>query len=63
MGDERALQETADAPTQTTMVGRFGARSQVKQSETVEVCVDTRALHFFDPETGLGIYDDTKEDK
>jgi multiple sugar transport system ATP-binding protein len=39
------------------IVGRFGARSQVKEGETVEAAVDTRALHFFDPETGLGIYD------
>jgi multiple sugar transport system ATP-binding protein len=39
------------------MVGRFNARSHVKEGETVEVCVDTRSLHFFDPDTGLGIYD------
>jgi multiple sugar transport system ATP-binding protein len=43
-----------------TMVGRFGARSRVREGETVEVAVDTRALHFFDPETGLGIYDETE---
>jgi multiple sugar transport system ATP-binding protein len=40
-----------------TLVGRFGARSRVKDGETIQVAVDTRALHFFDPETGLGIYD------
>jgi multiple sugar transport system ATP-binding protein len=40
-----------------TMVGRFGARSRVRDGETIEVAVDTRALHFFDPDTGLGIYD------
>jgi multiple sugar transport system ATP-binding protein len=43
-----------------TMVGRFGSRSRIKQGEVAEVAVDTRALHFFDPETGLGIYESTK---
>jgi multiple sugar transport system ATP-binding protein len=39
------------------MVGRFGARSEVSEGKTAEVAVDTRALHFFDPDSGLGIYD------
>jgi multiple sugar transport system ATP-binding protein len=48
--------------SRTTMVGRFGARSKARKGETTRVAVDTRALHFFDPETGLGIYDGTKGD-
>jgi multiple sugar transport system ATP-binding protein len=40
-----------------TLVGRFGARTRLRKGETTEVAVDTRNLHFFDPETGLGIYD------
>ncbi len=39
------------------MIGRFGARSRVKEGEPVEIAVDTRALHFFEPDSGLGIYD------
>ena len=31
-----------------------------RKGEPIKVAVDTRALHFFDPETGLGIYDGTK---
>jgi multiple sugar transport system ATP-binding protein len=42
------------------IVGRFGPRSRVREGETVEVAIDTRMLHFFDPDTGLGIYDETK---
>jgi multiple sugar transport system ATP-binding protein len=38
-------------------VGRFGARADVTEGKAVEVSVDTSALQFFDPETGLGIYD------
>ncbi len=57
LGDERVALE-ADAPTETVMVGRFGARSTVREGENAEVVVDTNALHFFDPESGLGIYDE-----
>jgi multiple sugar transport system ATP-binding protein len=41
----------------TTIVGRFGSRSEARAGEQVEIVVDTRGLHFFDPETSLGIYD------
>ena len=52
-----------DADTGSTMVGRFGARSRVRQGAETEVAVDTRALHFFEPESGLGIYDGTEPKK
>ena len=42
-----------------TLVGRFDPRSKVRVGETTTVAVDTRQLHFFDPETGAGIYDKT----
>jgi multiple sugar transport system ATP-binding protein len=57
VGDERAVQQEEGAG-ETTMVGRFGARSTVEKEEDAEVAVDTRALHFFDPDSGIGIYDD-----
>jgi multiple sugar transport system ATP-binding protein len=41
------------------VVGRFGARSRIKQGEEIRAIIDTRALHFFDPATGNGIYDET----
>jgi multiple sugar transport system ATP-binding protein len=40
-----------------TIVGRFTPRSRVAVGDDAEAVVDTRNLHFFDPETGLGIYD------
>ncbi len=42
-------------------VGRFGARAHVTEGKAVEVSVDTTALQFFDPETGLGIYDQNEK--
>ena len=47
------------AGRQTTIVGRFSPRSSVREGAPAEAAVDTRRLHFFDPGTGLGIYDDT----
>jgi multiple sugar transport system ATP-binding protein len=60
VGDERAvaqIDEGVDA--HASLVGRFGARSRVRQGQDVAVAVDSRALHFFDEQTGLGIYDAT----
>jgi multiple sugar transport system ATP-binding protein len=59
--DEAAVQSLQERPSETTMIGRFGARSRVAEGEAVDVAVDTRNLHFFDPETGSGIYDDSNE--
>jgi multiple sugar transport system ATP-binding protein len=58
VGDERVVAqlEEGGAPT-AALIGRFGARSRVKIGDEVVVAVDSRALHFFDPHTGLGIYD------
>jgi multiple sugar transport system ATP-binding protein len=46
----------------SVIVGRFGPDSKVREGETAEIAVDTRALHFFDTETGTAIYEarDTK---
>ncbi len=59
VGDERKATELAEADT-ATLVGRFGPRSKATPGEAMEIAVDTRSLHFFDPETGLGIYDGTR---
>ena len=58
VGDERAIDQAADSDS-ASLVGRFGARSRVRPGESLEVAIDTRSLHFFDPQTGLGIYDGT----
>jgi multiple sugar transport system ATP-binding protein len=47
-----------EAEGRTTLVGRVGARSGLRIGETAELAVDTSALHFFDPGTGTGIYDE-----
>jgi multiple sugar transport system ATP-binding protein len=61
--DAVAVQEATKETAHTSMIGRFGARSRVREGETAEVAVDTRSLHFFDPENGLGIYEGETEKK
>ena len=52
------LQKLEDeaAEHKTPFVARMHARSRAREGEQVEVFVDTRELHFFDPATGDGIY-------
>jgi multiple sugar transport system ATP-binding protein len=45
-----------------TIVGRFGARSKARPSQPTEVAVDTDGMHFFDPESGMGIYEKPTEE-
>ncbi|HSL33464.1 MAG TPA: sn-glycerol-3-phosphate ABC transporter ATP-binding protein UgpC [Candidatus Limnocylindrales bacterium] len=54
---DRGAGEEAPSEEGATLVGRFGARTRVRKGQPTEVAVDTRNLHFFDPDTGLGIYD------
>ena len=59
--DAVAIQNLDENASSTTLVGRFNPRSRVREGEAVEVAIDTRSLHFFDPGTGLGIYDKPKD--
>ena len=38
------------------LVGRFSAHSEAHEGAAVDAVVNTGELHFFDPETGVGIY-------
>src|SRR5689334_12464915 len=57
VGAEGTEQQIGVKEDEAVVVGRFGARSRVKIGDEVAAVVDTRALHFFDPATGNGIYD------
>ena len=61
VGQESAVKTAvAEGENETVMVGRFGPRSRITNGETIDVAVETGALHFFDLETGLGIYGNGK---
>jgi multiple sugar transport system ATP-binding protein len=52
--DSTALEQIADQP-RSTFVARLNAASRARERERIELVVDTRALHFFDPTTGEAI--------
>ena len=41
----------------TSVVAQLNPRTSAKEGERIELHVDTSRMHFFDKETGLGIYD------
>jgi len=45
-----------DGGSGAMLVGRFDARSEAHEGDTIDAAVDSADLHFFDPTTGLGIY-------
>ena len=56
VGEDVADLEAGARAGTTTMVARFDANTTANESDRVEVAVDTRHLHFFDPETGDSIW-------
>jgi len=42
---------------ESKLVGRFSPQSQVREGQPIEAAVDVEALHFFDKDSGLGIYE------
>ena len=59
--DRGGLETLEEGSGETTIVGRLAPRTRAAEGETVELAVDAAALHFFDPGSGLGIYDATQE--
>jgi len=60
VGAEDTTPQIGVSQDEAVVVGRFGARSRIQTGEEVRAVVDTRALHFFDPQSGNGIYDTPK---
>jgi multiple sugar transport system ATP-binding protein len=57
VGQEALEQVTQQAARgRTTLLARLSPRSVAAKGDSIELVVDTHRLHFFDPETGSGIY-------
>ena len=50
--------EKAAAIGRSTFVARLDPQTRAAERQALELAVDTGRLHFFDPQTGLGIYGD-----
>jgi multiple sugar transport system ATP-binding protein len=50
--------EKAAAIGKSTFVARLDPRTKAAERQSLELAIDTARIHFCDPKTGLGIYDD-----
>jgi multiple sugar transport system ATP-binding protein len=57
---QEALQAAAGAE-ESEFLARLNPRTDAAQGEGIELVVDVHRLHFFDPETGAGIYGGDRE--
>jgi multiple sugar transport system ATP-binding protein len=53
----QAVEERARAG-ESTFLARLNPRTGAREREPIELVVDVTRLHFFDPDTGRGIYGD-----
>ena len=56
VGNE-ALEKLEQSTDRTTILARLNPRTMAQAGESIELVVDTHRLHFFDPDTGLAIYE------
>jgi multiple sugar transport system ATP-binding protein len=56
VGDEALAHVERQATEGADIVARLNPRTRAQAGERIELVVDTHRLHFFDPETGSGIY-------
>jgi multiple sugar transport system ATP-binding protein len=56
VGEDVAELEAGARTGTTTMVARFDANTAANEGDRIEVAVDTRHLHFFDPASGQSIW-------
>jgi multiple sugar transport system ATP-binding protein len=62
VGQEALEAFESRAETQeSTFIARLNPRTKATKGAPIELVVDVRRLHFFDPETGRGIYDGAPE--
>ena len=54
--DRATVADLEQAAPQTSFVARLNAETNAAVDQPVELAVDTRRIHFFDPATGQGIY-------
>jgi multiple sugar transport system ATP-binding protein len=56
VGEDVADLEAVARSRETTLVARFDASTGAHEGDRIQVAVDTRRLHFFDPDTGQSIW-------